>query len=367
VTQKLFTLGPVEMFEYTRERPLGPLPYFRTEAFSKINLECAARLKRLANAPGDSHVLLLACSGTGAMEAVVGGCFSENDRLAVIDGGGFGHRFAELAAHHGIPYEAVKLAFGETLGGDALAAAASASPGGGFAGLLINHHETSTGQLYDLDMASGFCSSHDLYLVCDAISSFLADGLDFSAQCIDALIVSSQKALALPPGLSAVILSDRLWEKIGREKIRPFSLYFDLTGAELDARRGQTPFTPAGGLILALRDRLERIEEEGGYGAAVTRVSALARDFRARIAGLIEKGLLGLPGHPLSNACTPLVFPGGGAKAVCEKLAGEHDVWLNPCGGELADKVLRVGHLGALAEADNEMLAGLLSKILWKA
>ena len=388
MTQKLFTLGPVEMFEYTRERPMGQLPYFRTEEFSGVCFECAERLRRLAGAPEGAHVYLLTCSGTGAMEAVVGGCFSgklgekavagdgsqpgkgsrfgdgsqPGDRLLVVDGGGFGHRFAGISEHHGIPYAPAALAFGETLTPGMLEAAAG--DGGGFTGLLVNLHETVTGQLYDKDMLASFCRSHGLYFVCDAIGSFLADPLDFARDGVDALIISSQKALALPPGLAAVIMSDRLYRKIIEQDIRPFSMYFDFRDAEANAVRGQTPFTPAVGTVLALRERLERLEAEGGAEAAIARTKALAEDFRARLGGLIEKGLLALPRHPLSNACTPIVFPGGGAAAAYQKLSKEYGVWLNPNGGALADTMLRVGHLGDLTTDDNAMLAGLLEGIL---
>ncbi|MCL1895442.1 MAG: aminotransferase class V-fold PLP-dependent enzyme [Clostridiales bacterium] len=371
MTDKLFTLGPVEMYEYTRERPTGQLPYFRTEEYSGVNLECAKRLKRLSGAADDSHVFLLTCSGTGAMEAVVGGCFCAKDRLLTIDGGGFGHRFMELAAHHGIPHEAVSLKFGEALTAGALEAAAESASGhsgdgsaGGFTGLLVNLHETTTGQLYDKDMLSSFCRAHGLYFVCDAVGSFLADPLDFEKDGVDALIISSHKALALPPGLAVIIMSDRLYKKTIEQDIRPFSLYFDFRDAEANAVRGQTPFTPAIGTVLALRERLQRLEEEGGAEAAVSRTKALAEDFRGRIKGLIEKGLVAMPAHPLSNACTPLVFAGGGAKAAYVRLSREHGVWLNPNGGELADTVLRTGHLGNLTIDDNKMLAGLLEDIL---
>jgi len=370
---------------------MGQLPYFRTEEFSKINLECAERLKRLAGAPEDSHVFFLTCSGTGAMEAVVGGCFAAGDRLLAINGGGFGRRFCEMAVFHGIPTGSVDLAFGEALGPEKLETAIESrestqinnigAADARFTGLLVNLHETTTGQLYYKDVLAGFCRANRLFFVVDAIGSFLADPLDFEKDGVDALIISSQKALALPPGLSALILSDRLYEKVsGRvsvgqgaagQGVRPFSLYLDLAEAEANAARGQTPFTPAIGLLLALRERLERLEAEGGAEAAVARTKALAEDFRSRIEKLQKrkdtspgKTTLALPDYPLSNACTPLVFPEGGAKAVYEKLASEHGVWLNPNGGPLADTVLRVGHLGNLTEKDNALLAGLLTDIL---
>jgi len=361
LNQKYFTLGPVEMFEYTRERPLGQLPYFRTEEFSKINLECAARLKRLTGAPPDAHVFLLTCSGTGAMEAVAGGCFCDEDGLLVVDGGGFGRRFAEMAEFHGLPYQRAVLDFGEALAPETLDEAAA---DGGLTGMLVNLHESTTGQLYDKDLLASFCRAHGLYFVVDAIASFLADPLDFEKDDVDALIISSQKALALPPGLAAVILSDRLYKKILEQDIRPFSMYFDFREAEANAARGQTPFTPAIGVILALRERLEKLEEGGGADAAVARTKELAEDFRARIETLLERGAIALPKYTLSNACTPLVFPNGGAKDVYERLSKEHGVWLNPNGGALADKVLRVGHLGNLTKEDNDLLVKLLVKLL---
>jgi len=352
------------MYEYTKGRPMGPLPYFRTDEFSDIYFECAERLRRLTGAPGDAHVYLLTCSGTGAMEAVVGGCFAGADRLLVVDGGGFGHRFAELAAHHGVAHEPVRLSFGEGLDYGAVDEALRGAPNAeAFTGMLVNIHETTTGQLYDKDMFAWFCREYGLYLVYDAIGSFLADPLDFEKDGADAFIISSQKALALPPGLAAVILSDRLYKKVVEQDIRPFSLYFDFRDAESNAARGQTPFTPAIGAILALHERLARLEEEGGAEASAARAKALAEDFRARIRGLAEKGLIALPSYRLSNACTPLVFPKGGAKEAYKKLA-QRGLWLNPNGGELADTVLRVGHLGNLTPADNQTLAEALSELL---
>jgi len=349
------------MYKYTEEIPFGPLPYFRTEEFSEIVLECSERLKRLAGAPENAHVYLLTSSGTGAMEAVAAGCFSKDDNLLVVDGGGFGHRFSEIAEHHGIPHECVDIEFGQTLTPEMLDAAAS---GNDFTGMLVNLHETTNGRLYDKDLLASFCKTHGLYLVIDVIASFLADPLDFENDGVDALIISSQKALALPPGLSIVILSDRLYKKIIEKDIKPFSMYFDFRVAEADAVRGQTSFTPAIGTVIALRERLERLETEGGADAATARTKDLAEDFRFRIEELIEKGALELPAHPLSNACTPIIFPNGNAKEVYTNLAHKHGVWLNPNGGELADKVLRVGHLGNLSINDNALLARLLTEIL---
>ena len=353
---KLFTLGPVEMYPYTRELLSKQLPYFRTEAFSKIVIECAERLKRLVGASEAAHVYQLTCSGTGAMEATVANCFAGTDRMLVIDGGGFGHRFGEICEHHNISYESIIIPFNETLTRSQLDLYNDIDA------VLVNHHETSVGRLYDLDMIAAYCRERGAYLIVDAISSFLADPIDFDKQNIDALILSSQKAPALPPGLSMLVMSDRLYKRTVESEIKPFSMYFDFYDAEANAVRGQTPFSPPVATILALRERLEHIEDEGGQSVAIEKTGILAKGFRE----LLKDIPIALPEHPLSNACSPLFFPQGGAKEIFKILSEEHDVWLNPNGGELADKILRVGHLGALTLDDGKLLAGLLSDIISK-
>ncbi|MDR3305878.1 MAG: aminotransferase class V-fold PLP-dependent enzyme, partial [Clostridiales Family XIII bacterium] len=361
---KLFTLGPVEMYPETLALCGRPLPYFRTQAFSDIVLDCARRLKRLTGAPAGSEVFFLTASGTGAMEAAVANLFDRDDHLCIVDGGSFGHRFTEICARHGIPYSALFLPFSaETMAGAAEPGAAEpdeAEPdeerlrrfvraqarGTGF---LINLHETSTGRLYDLAPVSELCRERDMLLVVDAISAFLADELDMAGSGIDVLILSTQKALALPPGMSAVILSPDALRRMNR--VRPFSLYFDFKDYAANGARGQTPFTPAVGILMALQQRLLSIEQSGGAAASIRGISALAADFRARARMLPAA----LPRYPLSNACTPLLFPRGGAAETYRILAQEYDVWLNPNGGEHKDRILRVGHLGNLTESDNAM------------
>jgi len=282
--------------------------------------------------------------------------------LLVIDGGGFGHRFAEICERHSIPHKTLAIPFGENLSKEMLRQAAA---GEKFTGLLVNAHETSVGRLYDLPLLAEFCKEHSLYFVIDAIGSFLADALDFAALGADALIVSSQKGLALPPGLSAVVLSDRLYKKSTAANQKSFSLYFDFELAEKDGLRGQTPFTPAVSLILALRERLESIETTGGVSAQIQKTAALAKDFRERVGSLINEGVpLALPPHTLSNACTPLLFPNKNATEVFQTLSQKYGVWLNPNGGEFEGSLLRVGHFGNLTIEDNATLAKLLKEIL---
>ena len=111
-------------------------------------------------------------------------------------------------------------------------------------------HETSTGVLYDMDMISAFCRENGLVLVVDAISAFLADDVSMKRWGADVVFTGSQKALAVPPGISMMVLSSRAVERIYAN--RPACYYLDLKAALKNGERGQTPFTPAVGILIQI-------------------------------------------------------------------------------------------------------------------
>jgi aspartate aminotransferase-like enzyme len=71
-------------------------------------------------------------------------------------------------------------------------------------------HETSTGQLYDIKMISKFCKKNNMYLIVDAISTFLCDEYHMDENDIDVTIISSQKGLCVAPGMSMVAINSRI-------------------------------------------------------------------------------------------------------------------------------------------------------------
>ncbi|MDR1713228.1 MAG: aminotransferase class V-fold PLP-dependent enzyme [Coriobacteriales bacterium] len=352
---KLFTVGPVQMSPQTLAVAGQQVPYFRNAEFSAVVLECERLLLQLAGAGAGSRALLLAASGTGAMEATVLNCLNSADKALIIDGGTFGRRFVQICQRLSIPHEVLTLAFGETLTAEHLAAYA----GRGCSALLANLDETSTGQLYDLELLAGFCRQNAMLLIVDAISAFLADPIDMASAGIGAMIISSQKGLALSPGLSAVLLSEQMLSERVLAASVP-SLYFDFKPALSDGLRGQTPFTPPVGIIYELADQLTTVCDIG-LEAWLAQIRELAEDFRVGVAPVPG---LELPGWPLSNALTPIIFSAGGAQEANRRLQQEFGLVLNPCGGQQADTMLRVGHIGYHNKADNAELLSALSSIL---
>jgi aspartate aminotransferase-like enzyme len=349
-----FTVGPVMSCQSVRAIGSEQVPYFRTPEFSEVMFENERLVNRFAHAPAHSRVAFITGSGTASMEAAIMNVLSPSDKAIVVNGGSFGERFVQLCQLHGIPHTEVKLAYGQPLTEEHLSALDSKD----YTAFVVNMHETSTGVLYDMKMISRFCKKNGLLLVVDAISAFLADPFDMEALGADVMITGSQKALACPPGISLIVLSPRAQERVAHADVR--CMYLDLKDALKNGERGQTPFTPAVGTLLQINRRLRDIEAAGGVENELKRIHVLATDFRQKIATLPFKMFSNTP----SNAVTSLCPLNGSAYDIFTTLKDEYQIWICPNGGELRDKVFRVGHLGALTPDDNTTLVDAMKKML---
>ena len=341
-----FTVGPVMSSTEVLSVGAEQVPYFRTPEFSDVMFENEKLFLNLAGAPRGSRAVFLTGSGTAAMEATVANLLSSDDKALIVVGGSFGKRFSELCDIHGVPHDDIVIPAGETLTPEAL----SRYDQGGYSALLVNIHETSTGVLYDSEMLSAFCKKNNCLFIMDAISSFLADPLDMSELGIDVFISGSQKALACPPGVSLIALSERAQLRL--DSIDSGCMYLDLKRALKNAERGQTPFTPAVGILRQINMRLKELERDGGAKAENERVASIAADFRKRISRFPLEQVSPAP----SNAVTVLHPLNVSAYDVFTVLKDEYGIWVCPNGGEMAEKVFRVGHIGALTFADNGAL-----------
>lgn len=233
------------------------VPYFRTAEFSGLMLENERLIKKLAKASDDSKVVFITGSGTASMEAAIMNTLTGEDKALVVNGGSFGQRFVELLELHEIPYSEIKLEAGKALREDHL----KAYEGQGYTAFLVNIHETSTGVLYDINRISEFCKRNGIFLIVDAISSFLADDFTMDELGVDVMITGSQKALACPPGISIIVLSPQAVARVETSKTK--CMYLDLKSALKNQQRGQTPFTPAVGILRQIHERLIEISRGG--------------------------------------------------------------------------------------------------------
>lgn len=344
-----YAVGPVPEDPSVRAVGLSDTPYFRTTTFSDTMLESERLLCSLSYAPIGSRAVFLSNSGTGAMEATVMGTLDPlHDCALVVDGGSFGHRFVQLLKLHEIKHDVIRLNYGEPLKASDLAP----YEGGRYTAFLINLGETSQGILYDSNLVAEFCFRNNLFLIVDAISSFLADPFDMTVIGAGVMITDSQKALACPPGVAPIVFAPDALKRISH--IKQKCMYFDLQDILRNGERGQTPFTPAVGILLQINQRLRQISYAGGAETEIEHCASIAMDFRFRI---IESGIpLDMRLESPSNAVTYIKTRGFSARKMVEILQDEYGIWICPNGGAEADTSFRVGHIGAHALSDNAML-----------
>ena len=341
-----FTVGPVMSDDAVRAIGAEQVPYFRTPEFSEVMLENERLVKIFAKAEENARVVFITGSGTASMEASVMNIFTEEDKLLVINGGSFGHRFCQICEIHDIPFTEIRPEMGHDITAEMLAP----YEGQGYTGFLVNLDETSTGVLYNIRLISDFCKRNNIFLVVDSISSFLCDPFDMKELDVQVMITGSQKALACPPGVSIIVLSEKAVERVNANHVK--SMYFDLKDALKNGERGQTPFTCAVGILRQINMRLNEIEAAGGVESENRRIGNQASDFRNKIKGLPFE----IVSNSLPNAVTSLHPLTASAYDIFNVLKDEYGIWICPNGGELRDKIFRVGHIGALTEGDNTTL-----------
>lgn len=351
-----FTVGPVQMDEETRQLGSDQIPYFRTPEFSLIMKENENLLCKFFDAPENSRVVFMTGSGTASMEGGVMNFFTSQDKVLVVNGGSFGHRLVELCQIHQVPYTEIKLEYGVPLKEKDLADFENQ----GYTGFLIQLCETSTGVLYDMNMIGNFCYRNNIFLFVDAVSGFMADPVSMKKMHINAVITGSQKALALPPSMSFTVLDEKAVERCKRINVR--SLYFNYPDYLLNGERGQTPFTPAVGTCIMLNEKLKRIEKTGGIENQNRLAKERADYFRSRIKDLPLK--LFSDEKDSSNCVTALeVQNGQSAYEIFTEIKDKYNMWICPNGGELKDRVFRVGHIGNITKDELDLLVEVLHKV----
>ncbi len=343
----IFTPGPVKMSEEILQVGAKQTPYFRNSQFSDVTFACENGLLEMVNAPEGSRVIFLTASGTAGMESAVMNLLNKNDNALVVNGGGFGARFVDICTTHAIPHTNFRVK------NTNLTEIESLAPNEEYTALVVNAHETSVGHLYNLDAMGEYAVKNDMLYIVDAISMLVTDPLDMQQSNIDVVIASSQKGLALPPGLTMVILTPKAIEKLQTID----SLYFNFKDYLANGKRGQTPYTPAVTIMLQLEARLEQIKRRGGIEQSIANAKEIATYFRSSIRALPLKEYT--PFMP--NAMTTLTpTDGRSAMDIVNALEENHKVMVCPNGGAERDIVFRVSHMGEMTKQYTDILINAL-------
>ncbi|MBM4264517.1 MAG: alanine--glyoxylate aminotransferase family protein [Deltaproteobacteria bacterium] len=316
--------------------------HHRTPQFNKVFEEARQGLKKLFGTKSD--VLMLASSGTGAMEAAAANLFSPGDKVLVINGGKFGERWLNIANAFALNPIEMPVPWGQAVKVADVEKQLKANPD--IQGVMIQASETSTTVFHPIQEIAKLTKNGPLFLV-DGVTAVGVTPVPLDDWGLDVLVTGSQKALMLPPGLGFIALSDRAWEKTKKAKLPRF--YFDLNLERKNQQKGSGAFTPAVSLIFGVRASMRMMEREG-LKNVYARHDRMCRATRAAATALGLKLLA--PDSP-SAAATGIYLPDGiDADAVLEYLRDKMNVTLAEGQDQLKGKVIRIAHIGYMGAFD---------------
>ncbi len=334
----LLTPGPTPIPESVTQALSGPIIHHRTPAFQALFEEVQAGLKGLFQTKQD--VLLLASTGTGAMEAALVNLFSPGDEVITLAAGKFGERWTLLARNYGLVAHELRSVPGEGFTADEVQQVVRQNPRA--KAILFQASETSTGVALPTQAIARIASEHGMLSVCDAITACGVFELPMDDWGIDVLITGSQKALMLPPGLAMLALSERAWKQNAQARLPRF--YFDLARERKGYPKHQTAWTPAISLIQGLRESLRLLHEEG-LPQVFRRHAVMAEATRAAVTAL---GLELLAKSAPSTAVSAVLVPpsAGDGKALVKRMRDHYGVTIVGGQDELESKIIRLSHFG---------------------
>lgn len=325
-----------------------PFIYMRTDAFSAINKESEQILLDLIHCKG-GRTIIYTGSGTGAMSAVVENYVTIKKKAFVIDGGAFGHRWFQLCEYYGVPCIDYVVPFAKDIDYKDLEARIAYERPDVF---LCQHHETSSGQLFNLNEISRICHKYDVSLIVDVISSFLAEEIDMDGLGIDICITSTQKGLNIPPGLSVLFFNRKLNGQVFNHK----GYYWDFDDNFSNLKRGQTPFSPATILYLQLHARLKQLQAEGGERKNIEDIRHRAVYFRK----LCRQYGWSIPADTPSMAITGFQTNDTTERKIFKGLMEKYDTYIMP--GSIPG-FYRVSHMGLQTDEDLDQLAAQIHEL----
>jgi 2-aminoethylphosphonate-pyruvate transaminase len=353
----LLNPGPVNLSARVRAALTSPDLCHREKEFG--DLQEAVRRRLLAVYGLDARQwapVLLSGSGTAAVEAMLASLVPPDGALLVIDNGVYGARLAEIARCHDIRHVVLRQPWGTPVDLETLARQLDEAPQTSH--VAVVHHETTTGRLNDLAAIARLCGERRLGLLVDAVSSFGAEALEFSAWGVSACAGSANKCLHGAPGLSFVLVRRDALPPEGTGR----GLYLSLARHVQAQDGGTTAFTPAVPLFYALREALGELLEEGGWPARHAHY--------ARLAAIVEDGLGRLQVEPLlrsgprSVALRAYRLPRGMDYPTLHEGLKRRGFVIYAGQGALSRSIFRVSTMGAIASADLERFVAAVGELL---
>ena len=359
---RLFTPGPTPILPAAQTAMASFAMHHRTADFRALYTRVLADMKDFIGTGND--VLILASSGTGAMEGSVSNLTSPGDKVLVLTAGKFGERWRDLAKAFGCVVEVLSAPYGETLSLDDIRQKLTPE----VRAVYVQATESSTGARHDVKGIAKLVRAQgdETLLVVDAITGLGTTHFDVDGWGIDVIIGGSQKALMIPPGLAYCAVSERAWKRMETAKSPRY--YFDFRKERKAAAKGESAYTPATSLFAALGAALDFVRQMGngdlaaGREALVNNAELAAEMTRAAALALGLK--LFAPASPAA-ALTAVQAPAGiDSSAIVKEFRESFAAVVANGQGEMKGKLFRIAHIGYYDYLDTIGILAALEHVL---
>jgi len=329
----LFTPGPTPVPQNVRNAMSDETMHHRTPEFEAIFEKTRKHLFKLFNT---DEVVMIASSGTGAMEAaVINLC---KNTLLSVNSGKFGERFGKIATAHGLKNIEIKNDWDTPVNVDDVVSAVKANAD--IDAIAVQISESAGGLRHPVEELAKAVKeiNPNIMIIADGITAVGVEKIDVSN--IDCLIAGSQKALMLPPGLAILGLSDTAIEVIGSG----VGYYLNLASEIKKQRQNTTAYTAATTLIIGLLEILETVEANGGIEALYKETELRAEAVKASLSAL------GLHVYPQTPARSMTTIDDENASEIRNLLKVDYEV--NVAGGQdhLKGKIFRINQMGLIKD-----------------
>ncbi len=333
-----------------------PILHHRAPEFVELLKRVKEDLKWLFKTEND--VLIIASTGTGGMEGSVSNFLSPGDKALFVNGGKFGERWGKICKSYGVETVEIKVEWGCVVNPNDVAAALEKDPS--IKAVFTQASETSTGVAHPIKEVAEVVRGYDhCLMVVDAISALGVFDVQTDAWGLDVVVSGSQKALALPPGLAFVSVSEKAWRQA--EKTNNATFYFDFKKERAAIQKNQTAYTAAVSLIVGLEQSLKMMREEGLENIFARR-ALMAKALRE---GMTAIGLSSFPKEGASTSVTAISVPEGyDGQAIYKDLRVKYGI--TAAGGQdhLKGKVFRISNMGYLDTFDTIMAVAAVEMVL---
>jgi aspartate aminotransferase-like enzyme len=341
--QRLLTPGPTPLYPPALHAMMASDIHHRTEDFRKIYRSCLADLKEVMGTSND--VLMFAASGTGAMDAAVSNLLSKGDKVIVCVAGKFGERWAEIAKAYGLDATVLTAPYGQAVSADEVRGALAREPE--TKAVFVQASESSTGAAHDVRAMGQAVARTGAIMVIDAITGIGTMPLDIDGWGLDVVIGGSQKAFMVPPGLAFLSVSPKAWSFAETATLPHY--YFNLKKEKKSGDAGESSWTPATSLVLALGEALKYVKQVG-MAHLVENAQLLAKATRTAAERLgLEVFAASAPGAALTAIKSPKGMDSG---VIVKEFRNRFGAIIANGQGSMKGQIFRIAHLGYFDFAD---------------